>query len=118
MSGMKDPKQLTLGGLIKKLKSLSPEAVIEGLVEPDSYRGYYQDLAFERGPETTVSEVLRVCEGCKGKTFIGYKGGEFRMTGSTKVWMASYGKCGPEVIDLLEGKFVTRSENGDIRHGL
>lgn len=39
--------QMTLGGLIDRLSELDPEMTMKGLCSPDSYRGYYSDLAFD-----------------------------------------------------------------------
>lgn len=87
--------QMTLAKMIARLKELPPEMPIENLKNPHSYRGYYSDLAFERGDgQTTVGEFLKLVEGCLGGTFIGWKGGEFKMDKHTPVFIASQGVCG------------------------
>lgn len=85
--------QMTLGELIAVLRVQPPEREITGLSHPHSYRGYYRDLAFEPTDGTvTVRELLEVCErGCMGRTFEGYKGGDFVMGEQTPVWIARWG---------------------------
>lgn len=59
----------------------------------DSYRGYYSDLAigYDNQVEFKVSELLLVLQNCVGKTFEGYKGGQYVMDWRTPVWVANYG---------------------------
>lgn len=94
--------QMTLDDLIKRLESFPPDAEIEGLHYPHSYRGYYSDLAFERGEKTTAARALELAEGCFEAVFEGYKGGYFEMTGTTPVWSAYYGLCGMKLIDIKD----------------
>ena len=55
--------QMTLSGMIELLKSMPPDMQMVNLENPHSYRGYYADLAFERGDGTRpVSEVLAMCK--------------------------------------------------------
>lgn len=66
---------------------------------PNSDRGYYSDLAF--APSTaqiTVAEFLPVCKECVGKTFEGYKGGDFTMSDNTPLWVAPWGVCGDAIV--------------------
>ena len=62
----------------------------------DSYRGYYKDLAISPDGDTekTVAAFLSDCENSVGKTYDGYKGGEFTMTKQTFMWVACYGTTG------------------------
>ena len=92
---------LTLGQLIKKLESADAAAKVvfdDGTSpsEPHSYRGYYSDLAFERGGETTVAPFLDCLRKILGSTLEGYKGGDFLMDGGTPLWVSNYG-CSDEV---------------------
>lgn len=69
----------------------------------DSYRGYYDQLAMgfsdkEKYPNPTVAKVLEWCEAAVGKTFTGYKGGDYVMTERTPVWVANYGEAGGTAI--------------------
>lgn len=112
-------EQMTLGELIEKLEGVPDTEYVVHLHgkmsvtigSPHSYRGYYCDLAFMEvvGPLPTVEDVLIMLKGCMGKTFTGYKGGEFMMGESTPVWISVYGECSriaPVDIILNEEKFI------------
>ena len=105
--------QMTLGGLIARLQQLDQSLEMEGLYGPHSFRGYYCDIAFERGDhKLKVSEVLQTVRRCKGKTFVGYKGGNFKMVKDTPVWIAAYGGCGPRLMSIKDdGTLVTAHED-------
>ena len=93
--------QMTLGQLIALLKELPKEELIIGIGDEHSYRGYYSDLAFEiMSGTTTVEDLLSLCLSCLGKTFEGYKGGDFYMDEHTPLWIAGYGRCGKRFIGL------------------
>lgn len=94
--------QMTLGKLIERLEAMPPETMIEGICAPHSYRGYYSDLAFERGEKVTAAKALETCRGCMGEVFEGYKGGDFQMGRNTPVWLASYGCCGPKIMAIRD----------------
>jgi len=58
----------------------------------NSYRGYYDQLAFEPSKEIrTFGNVVDVAKSAIGKTFIGWKGGEFQMTKNTPLWVSAGG---------------------------
>lgn len=93
---------LTLGELIDKLKALSGEANIEfdfgaaNITALGSYRGYYDQLALgyegEYGTKMmTVGELLKDCEEAVGKTYQGWKGGDYRMDRDTNIFVANSG---------------------------
>ncbi len=67
-----------------------------------SYRGYYRDLAicFSDWPAEwpTVGSFLEVLKKAVGQTFHGYKGGDFTMGRSSRVWIANYGNTSGTVI--------------------
>lgn len=93
--------QMTLGELIEALEAMPTDAEVVNLCDPHSYRGYYDDLAFERGEGTRpAAELLRECRIANGSTFTGYKGGEFRMGEQTPVWVAAYGCCGERLMAI------------------
>jgi len=71
-----------------------------GFGEADSYRGYYEQIAFEPKDSASVGEMLAHAKAAEGKTFTGYKGGEYTMTGDTIVNIAEYGHCGMESDEL------------------
>lgn len=93
--------QMTLGKLIKALEDLPPDRKINGLGKASSYRGYYDDLAFEPNEEeATVADALKCARGCMGQVFQGYKGGDFLMGERTPVWSAEWGSCGQRIMGL------------------
>ena len=97
---------LTLGGIIEKLEPHKDSGLTVPLCGPDSYRGYYSDLAFDRG-ETPIAEFVGLCKSAVGTTFEGYKGGYFIMSEDTPLWVAGYGDWGPALMDV-------RVENGEV----
>jgi len=104
-----DRGQLNLGMLKNKLSDFNSGLLVEfdkggSPCEPHSYRGYYDQLALERSDsKRTVSEVLEILEEATGKTYTGYKGGDFRMTDYTMVWGSSYGtSSGIAIVDVVK----------------
>jgi len=96
--------QLTLGALIAALDQMPADAQVANLRNPDSYRGYYSDLYFERHDGTRpASELLAECKAAMGKVFTGYKGGDYVMGALTPLWVASYGTTGDKLIALYAG---------------
>ena len=114
--------QLTLGELILKLEPIvknqkdGEEATVRYDFEYlfptsiDSWRGSYDELAlnFEtQGEEMKVSEFLNMLKECIGKTFTGYKGGDFTMHKGTPIWVANYSHSGnTAVIDVVDNGYV------------
>lgn len=88
--------QLTLGELIDWLKSNKGQIEF-GFGRPMSYRGSYDELAFEPVENTTGSAMLHHAESAVDVRFEGYKGGEFMMTRDTPVWIAPYGESGEPI---------------------
>ncbi len=83
---------MTLGELIAYLSALPQDSVFPmGLFHPHSYRGYYEQLAFEIFPFSRVSDMLGCAQECIGQSFTGYKGGNYIMGLSTPVWIAPHG---------------------------
>ena len=114
--------QLTLGELILKLEPIvknqkdGEEATVRYDFEYlfptsiNSWRGSYDELAlnFEtQGGEMKVSEFLNMLKECIGKTFTGYKGGDFTMHKGTPIWVANYSHSGnTAVIDVVDNGYV------------
>lgn len=93
---------MTLGELIVTLKTADPNKVCKiGLGKPHSYRGYFDQLAFEPVKDVTVAAMLKDAEESVGKTFEGYKGGDYTMSLHTDVWLAKYSECGEGIGPLL-----------------
>lgn len=93
---------MTLGELIKFLENQDPNLIVPmGFHNPHSYRGYYHDLAFEPLKNISVGEMLACAKSAIGKTFIGWKGGEFVMDEDTNIWLAEEGRCGESIGEVL-----------------
>lgn len=91
--------EMTLGQLIAALEAREQAAVVNGFCNPHSYRGYYEELAFEPTANVTVSSMLRCARESVGKTFEGYKGGSYVMHEGVGVWLANYGCTGTIIND-------------------
>lgn len=103
-------EQMTLFELIVRLKELDPGTPV-ALGTPMSYRGYYSDLAFSPDTPRPAADVLADAEKALGRTFIGYKGGEFVMDKVTPVWVAEYGDTGEQLLGIEDdGSLVTQVE--------
>lgn len=97
--------QLTIGGLIDTLKRKDPSVLVtfdfvhfspRGV---GSFRGYYEDLAIGYAKdECTVECLLALLNDAVGKTFSGYKGGEYTMCTDTVVWVANHGESADTAI--------------------
>lgn len=93
-----------LSELIEFLEQLPKDHIVRyGFGEPDSYRGYYEDVAFKPVENTTIGDMLEHARSALGKTFSGYKGGDFLMNEDTDCWIAEYGtsrgdKIGPTLM--------------------
>lgn len=72
-----------------------------GFGDPHSYRGFYEDVAFPPKENVTVGEMLRSAKSAVGKTFEGYKGGEFTMSKSSYCWLAKRGDTGETLGPIL-----------------
>ena len=102
---------LTLGRLIDKLEKLDPWMLVDfdwngrAPTAPNSYRGYYSDLAFgwvsANDPFAfTVEKLLRHCRNALTYPFSGYKGGEYLMDKDTPLWVAQWGETGRAIVGL------------------
>lgn len=110
-------RQVTLGQLIGQLRAMTPDALITDLANPHSYRGHYDQLAFERQPHVKrADEVLSIVESALDQVFKGYKGGSYRMTRDTPVWIAEYGHTGVECLGYYARsayELKTRCDNNE-----
>ena len=105
----------TVQGLIDMLQPYereTPDAVVyvfgeiklNGAIQ--SYRGYYDHLALgycfddfiHDDCQVTVEMLVRLLNDAIGRTFTGYKGGDFTMGPRTPVWLANYGRSQGGVI--------------------
>lgn len=101
---------MTLDELIFELgKAPADLRVPLGFHYPHSYRGYYEKLAFAPAEDTTVGEMLACAKSALGKTFFGWKGGEYTMEEYTEVYLAETGCCGetigPVLLNYMLGRY-------------
>jgi hypothetical protein len=101
MTVIQNYERLNLGGLIDLLKGQPDKdqhlrfdfAHVTPLCLT-SFRGYYEDLAieFSDAPReyVTVAEFLTTLKEAVGKVYTGYKGGDYKMTRNTRIWVANY----------------------------
>ena len=103
--------QLTLGEIIERLKVQNIGNKVRfdfddvSPVSLESWRGSYADLAigYEKGDGWIVSMLLGKCKEAVGKTFEGYKGGDFEMSKKTDVWVSNFGEYeSVAIFDILE----------------
>lgn len=113
---LKTSPQLTLGEIILKLEAIKDKEkdILFDFcqlrpISLRSWRGDYSELAFgfdEEHPYPKVKDVLQWCKDAVGKTFQGYKGGDFTMGKSTPVWVANYGNSGDTgVLDIFDDAY-------------
>jgi hypothetical protein len=107
--------QMTLGELISVLAAMPADSQVTCLRSAHSYRGYYEDLAFELDPGNTrpASDLLAECMAAMGNAFQGYKGGDFVMGKTTPLWVACYGSCGEKLIALNSDGSIETASDGD-----
>src|SRR4051794_5438037 len=104
---------MTLGELINVLEAVEDKSQVcrWGFVHPHSYRGYYNELAFEPMQNVSVEAMLRSAKGAEGAVYRGWKGGDYLMSKETSVYLAHEGSTGdelsPMVLDLMLGAIVT-----------
>lgn len=89
---------MKLGDLIESLSAMNADDPVEfadGTVpwRLCSWRGIYGELTIDSRPGgyTTVGELLAEAREAVGKTFTGYKGGEYTMSLETPVWADQWG---------------------------
>jgi len=101
---------MKLSKLIYKLKQAyykNPNAILRsGFNKPHSYRGYYEQLAFEPAENVPLKQMLDLAIAANGATYEGWKGGQYTMNLDTTVWIA------------LEGSSQTPDEHGFSEHHL
>ena len=102
--------QMTLGKLIQRLGDMPGHQQLCGcLYQPHSYRGYYDDVAFEYDSLAVqqASGLLSICLETLNRVFTGYKGGEYTYDIGTPVWVARWGHEGVALVDVrLDGTII------------
>jgi hypothetical protein len=94
---------MNLGELIKALEKIeNKDAVVEhGFYNPHSWRGSYEELAFEPTKNVTIQSMLDCAKEALGKTYEGYKGGDFKMKEYTDIHISEYGSSDDFVWEFL-----------------
>ena len=112
--------QMTLGEFIRALQRQDEDEPVKfdfvhfGPTTLASYRGYYDQLALgyeECGrmrrdmqyDYPKVKELIAHCEAAIGKTYTGWKGGDYTMDERTALWVANPGESGSTGIINVEG---------------
>ncbi len=91
---------MTIEEAIKYLQQFDPNTPTkESFGSPCSYRGDYYQLAFEKNDYSdTVGGLIDTLKNSIGKTYTGYKGGEFTMNEYTNVYLVDeYSNVGEEL---------------------
>ena len=89
---------MILEDLILELKKRDPnKAVKNGFGEGMSWRGSYDEAAFDPVENTTFGEMLEHAESLLGTEQQGYKGGDFIMHGYVDTHIASYSQIGEPI---------------------
>lgn len=90
---------MTLGELISALEALPPDQMLAwGIEHPHSYRGFYNDVAFERRAPQTAGEAAAVARSALGQTYQGWKGGDYTMHEYGDVYCAVQGSTGSPIV--------------------
>mgnify|MGYP001566973054 CR=1 FL=1 len=77
------------------------QIVPDGFTNPHSYRGYYEQLAFEPAQNVRIKDMLRDARKALGSTYEGWKGGDYTMDELTECWLAEEGHGGGETLGPL-----------------
>lgn len=101
---MKIYTKMTLNDLIQGLRALPQEAMIQGFdPDIDSYRGYYERNAVAPADYKNQAHVVaRSLSEQIGKYIMGYKGGDYYVSGAEGIYLAAYGDTGPCFVGLEE----------------
>lgn len=98
---------MTLGMVIETLKKQDPDKVVRwGFGAPHSYRGYYEDVAFDPAENVTVGSMLEHAKSALGKTFCGWKGGDYKMEEYTSCWIAEHGDTSYDPLSEILFKYM------------
>lgn len=90
---------MTLSELIGALEAEDPDLLLPlGFSNPHSYRGIYEDLAFEPVADVTIGQMLADARSALDATYEAWKGGEYTMREYADCWLAEEGRGGGETI--------------------
>ncbi len=92
---------MTLGDMIARYEAMPLGTLVEDPGEAMSARAVYAHVGFAPcGGRIFAREAAEKCRSVIGKTFTGYKGGDFTMSESSPVWIAQYGISGDPLLDI------------------
>ena len=89
MSSQLNLAQLT--EIFKEIPESAYSAPLYGWGELISWRGSYSELSLTYGESSSIGSAFSELMFANGKTFTGYKGGDFVMHGGTCIWGDNYG---------------------------
>jgi len=105
--------------LIERLELCKQDTSIQwdfgnlGILGAKSWRGLYRELALGHaeygtpGILETVADVVADLKSCDGKTFTGYKGGDYVMDGTTRVYCDNWGRySSTHIVGVLDLDYV------------
>jgi hypothetical protein len=111
MMRMIEVKQWHLKDIIEFLEQQDQDRVLPiGFYYAHSYRGYYEDLAFEPAKNVKVSLMLKEAKEALKKTFFGWKGGEYHMHDYSTCWLAYIGCEGEQIGPVMMAHLFGLSE--------
>lgn len=112
---------MTLGHLITLLEKIPFDLKVKkGFENPHSWRGAYDELAFEPVDNTTIGEMLSEAKKALNNTYAGYKGDNFTVNEWTDVHIDFYGSSGDShLFDMwlnsAEAWNIANEENDKLR---
>lgn len=86
---------MNLGQLNAVFLKMTDESFVftRGFNTPHSYRGYYNELAFQPAEDIALQDVIKALDRAYSEVFYGYKGGEFEYNMETTCHLAYKGNC-------------------------
>lgn len=115
---------MTLQDLTTWLETQNLDLIVpHGFGRPMSYRGYYDQLAFEPVEDARLGDMLQYARNALGATYTGYKGGDYTMDEFTDCWIAEYGTSqgdliGPTLLKLWEATATMPTKAAQAKHYL
>jgi hypothetical protein len=97
---------MNLKELIERLEKEPNKFLKLGFTKPHSWRGSYCEISFEPCEGAKVSDMLYEAKGALGKTFEGWKGGEFTMDEYTDVYLSEEGTSSGYCEDGLSSRLL------------
>lgn len=102
---------MKLKEIIERLQKEDPLRRIQlGFDSPHSFRGIYAELAFTLAYNILIGTMLDAAKSALGRTFQGYKGGDYPMTGETECWLATWGTATDDRITPLLLEFMLKDK--------